>query len=327
MTVYEMWHNEVCEGHRWGQEWSELFTLGLPRELEELETLWKAAEPLSEADTEILKQILSLEICNWRLTDSIIELTEAIGKHTPSTTPIGHRNSVTPDRWAVVLAHQLSLQQYLWGKQKDSAFTMLLDTVDPERKVYDKVTKFLGEPNETKELLVQRLLYVMDWETTHFPWDSIYQKAQNAGIEVIEQRLNELNVDQEILKNMQWQNVDGRLQPCGHKFIRRMDILISSIGAEKWRGQIRFRGTDGLELAATLAEYLAPLLAWIKNDGSSKQFQKELPGATILYNLGDYDPAKLFLARLVRSHLSAQQIEAGIKGQERSSDRPWIKNA
>ena len=98
-------------------------------------------------------------------------------------------------------------------------------------------------------------------------------------------------------------------------------------GVEKWRGQIRFRGTDGLDLAATLAEYLTPLLAWIKNDGSSEQFQKEFPGSAILYNLGDYDPSKLFLARLLHSLLSAQQIKAGIKGQESASGRPWIKNA
>ena len=44
-TAKERWQNEVRAGYRWGREKPELFPKGLPRELEELETLWQAGGP------------------------------------------------------------------------------------------------------------------------------------------------------------------------------------------------------------------------------------------------------------------------------------------
>ena len=35
----EKWRAKMRAGHRWGQDWSELVTKGLPRELAELEAL------------------------------------------------------------------------------------------------------------------------------------------------------------------------------------------------------------------------------------------------------------------------------------------------
>lgn len=316
-SIEEQWRAEVSAGHRWGQEWSELFTEGLPRELEELDELWRAAAPLDAADAAVLEQVLALEICNWRLTEGILELTAAIGAHRPSPTGIGHRKSVTPERWAVVWAHDLALRQYLWSDQPADAFTPLLEVVDPDGAVRAKVADYLGERNEVKELLVQRLLYAMGWIVDHFPWGSTWHKAQNAGIEVIERRLQELGADPKIIERLRWHEVDGRLQPCSHKLVRRIDILVSSIGAEKWRGRIPMRGTDGLELSRVLDAHLEPIAAWLRDDGSA--LAEEEPGATILRDLGEPDPAKRFLARLLHSLLTSQQIEARIKGEERAA--------
>jgi len=318
-TIDEKWQAEVRAGHRWGQEWSELFTEGLPREIEELQALWQAAAPLDESDSAILDQILALEICNWRLTDSILDLTAAIGVHRPASGGIGHRRSITPERWRTVWAHYLALQRYLWGdRTMGDAFTPILEAIDPDRSVQEKIDEYLGERDEVKELLVQRLLYAMDWMVSHFPWGSTWQKAQNAGIKVIEDRLQELGADPDILRHLHWPTVDGRLQPCGHKFVRRLDILISSIGAKKWRGRIPFRGTDGLELSGALDAYLEPIAAWLQQDDSMCQHQEQEPGTTILRNLGEPDAAKRFMARLLSSLLTSQQIEARLKGEERS---------
>ncbi len=318
MTTYDKWQAEVRAGHRWGQEGPELFTEGLPRELQELEALWATAAPLAEPDAAIMDQIIALEICNWRLTDSILDLTEAIGKHTPAVRGIGHRASLTGERWATVWAYYLALQQYLWTDTAPEAFLPLLEVVDPDGAVRRKIADYLGERDETKELLVQRLLYAMNWVVSHFPWGSIWQQAQDAGIAVIESRLRELGAGPEFLAYLAWPVTDGRLQPCSHKWERRLDIIISSIGTGKWRGQIPCRGTDGLELARLLDDYLAPLAAWVRHPDRPDGPHEREPALTLRRHLGEADPTKRFLARLLHSLLTAQQIAARVKGEERS---------
>jgi hypothetical protein len=321
MTPYERWQAEICAGHRWGKKGPELFAERLPRELQELEALWQAAAPLADHDVAILDQVIGLEICNWRLTDSILDLTEAIGAHTPAACGIGHRMSITEERWTIVWAYYLALQQYIWANTTQDAFRPLLDVVDADGAVRQKITEYLGERDEMKELLVQRLLYAMHWMVSHFPWESPWHQAQNAGIAVLENRLQELGVEPEFLRYLAWPVTDGRLQPCSHKWVRRLDIIISSIGSGKWRGRIPFRGTDGLELARLLDDYLSPLADWLQHDDNTCRPQEREPGVTIWRNLGESDPAKRFLARLLHSLLTAQQIEARLKGEERSRAR------
>ena len=133
---------------------------------------------------------------------------------------------------------------------------------------------------------MQRLLYAFKWITSHFPWNSTWLKAQDAGIKVLDDRLRELGADMDFLKYLNWPTVDGRLQPCSHKLFRRLDIIISSIGAGKWRGRIPFRGTDGLERAKTLETFLEPVATWLQDDDAEKYQDKE-PGATLMRNLGN----------------------------------------
>ncbi len=323
MTATESkWHAEVSAGHRWGAEWSDLFTQGKPKELAELTALWEAASPLSEADHTIVNQIISLEICNWKLIDNIIDLTAAIGHHTPigNGDGIGHRESMSHERWEMAWAYYLALQQYLVGNGSSTdAFVPMLERVDPDGGIRAKIRDLLGEHDEAKDLLVHRFLYTMQWVVFRFPWGSLSQKVQHAGTKMIEERLRELEVDPEILKHLEWGCVDGRLQPCGHKFERRLDIILSSIGVKKWRGAIPMRGTDGLGLSQNLDTYLQPIMAWLSQDESLDQHRQQEPGRTIIENLGEPDPTKRFLARLLQSLLASQQIEARIKGEERAA--------
>ncbi len=312
----ERWKSEVRAGHRWGREWSEFFTRGLPREFDELEKLWQAAAPLGESDVAIMDQVIALEICHWNLNDGIVALTEAIGTHQPASAGIGH-GALSSERWTEIWAYYLGLQHYLWAKPEQDSFSPVLDKIDQDGTVRNKVSVYLGERNEVKELLVQRLLYSLNWITSRFSWNSTWHKAQDAGIKVLEDRIQELGGDMEILKRLKWHEVDGRLQPCSHKLFRRLDIIISSIGAGKWRGSIPFRGTDGLELAQTLDTYLEPVSAWIQ-DGETVHYQKTEPGSIVLSNLGKPDPAKRFLAKLLLSLLTSQWIAAKLKGEKRS---------
>ena len=42
--------------------------------------------------------------------------------------------------------------------------------------------------------------------------------------------------------------VDGRLAACSHKFVRRLDIIVSSIGAGKWQNSGGEKSKFGLKV-------------------------------------------------------------------------------
>jgi hypothetical protein len=249
----------------------------------------------------------------------MLELTAAIGTHTPATSGIGHRGPMTPQRWTQLWAYYPSPQDYLFplgrGPAGDSCLP-LLDLVDPDRSVRAKVRGYRDELSGLTELLAQRPLYALDWILSGYGWDPTRHEAANAAIGVIEDRLRTLGADAAILDHLGGAAVDGRLQPCSHKLFRRLDIILSSIGANRWRAGIPSRGTDGLALARELDTYLDPVLAWARRAEAGVRQHRELhPGSVILRNLGEGDPAKRFLARLLHSLLLCQQTAVADRGQ------------
>jgi len=107
---------------------------------------------------------------------------------------------------------------------------------------------------------------------------------------------------------------DGRLQPCHHKAFYRYDLIISSIGAGKWRAAMGRRRTDGLARADTLESYLAPIELWTK--GKTKTDDEF--AAKIQALLGAPDSTKLFLASLLVSLLRPQQLAAAELAKRRA---------
>ncbi len=89
---------------------------------------------------------------------------------------------------------------------------------------------------------------------------------------------------------------------------RRYDIIISSVGAGKWRGAMPRRGTDGFERAALLEEYLGPIERWV--DGGAAEEAAGDVAQRIRDLLAERDDVKIFLASLLASLLRAQQLFA-----------------
>jgi len=82
------WEQEYLASHRWGRlkQWFPddqkiIDEEKISQEHSRLKTLWKKAQPLSQPDNSILRAIINLEICNWRLEESILDLCKAIGAH------------------------------------------------------------------------------------------------------------------------------------------------------------------------------------------------------------------------------------------------------
>jgi len=147
------------------------------------------------------------------------------------------------------------------------------------------------------------------------------RKPHDAAVAVVEYEIRKLNPDGLILNalNLCGEGVptpegNGRLNPCSHKLFRRYDIIISSIGAGKWRGAMPLRGTDGFEREKVLEKYLVPIEAWINR---SRKKRKDKISLRIEHLLGKPDSVKIFLSSLLVSLLRAQQLAAHNRAEKR----------
>lgn len=297
----EIWEKELKAFYRWGE------TESAREEHMKLKQLWKKIQPLSDSSHRIMELIIGLEICNWNLENSILALCEAIGKDRLPSIRIGHRQSLTDARWKKVWGYYFSLKRWLNPhKGINVGYETLLRVCDPSGEIEKHVNRFLGKKDELKELYVERLCLAFEHITSFFSLDSAQGKSYQAAVLAIEGEIKKHEYDENILKALELNRVDGRLQPCNHKVFRRFDILISSIGKRKWRAGIPLRGTDGFARASTVDNYLLPIQSWIEGKGKSHEGE----ASEIHDLLGERDDTKIFLISLLDSLLRAQQSRA-----------------
>ncbi len=293
--IREAWEDEVLEGHRWGCHGQHA-----AEEHERLIALWQDAKPLDDDARELILQILCLEICNWRLEDSVLELCHAIGQGRPATFGIGHTDSITDERWRQVLAYHAALRSWQTAG-KPSAYDTLLKNIDASGSVRDRVFGMLGERSELKQLYVERFCLCLErWLREYLPPQHGLLCGHRAAVEALESEIRKRDDDGRILNAMRGDG-DGRLRPCGHKAFRRYDIILSSIGCGKWRGAMPACGNGGTRRADTLGACLAPIQAWL--DRTERRCDYDAI-------LGEPNPRKRFLVSLLVSLLRSQELSA-----------------
>ncbi len=311
---------ELLATHRWGRSAS-WFDKEDPRgkqELASLTELWQSCRPLDEAASKLLDQIRALEICNWRLEESILDLCAAISRKQPSDRRIGHLASVTDERWRKVWTYYAALRSWV-PRDVPAGYRALLQAVEPEETLQNRILTMLGDRTALKELYVERFCLCLEkWLSGYPPADSVQMKAHNAAVAAVEAEIQELDPERAVAPEAVLQNDgDGRLQPCNHKAFYRYDLITSSIGAGKWRAAMGRRRTDGLARADTLESYLAPIELWTQ--GKAK-IDDEL-AARIQALLGAQDSTKLFLASLLVSLLRPQQLAAAELARRRAESQ------
>jgi len=314
MKTLHAWEEEVLFPHRWGRH-------GNDGAIDELTHLRGLHELISASDVppeELLNQIISLEICNWRLEESITELCHGIGKNTPSPTGIGHMGSMTPDRWMRAWAYYLAVRRWLSlgslvganpGRQ---GFDMPLSLCDPDGSTTRHVESMLGAHTEIKDLYAERFCLCMELWVRGFPGaDSPQMVSHQPGVEAIEARIRALNPDANaILRAMDEEG--GRLEICHHKLFRRYDIILSSIGTGSWRGGIPEIGTTGFERASAVELALRPVISWIAGKAPANDDDKLIHEA-----LGGRTPGRIFTASLMVSLLQSGAESARNRAQSR----------
>jgi hypothetical protein len=297
----DLWEREVLARHRWGRHGG-----AAKGELARLRKLREAAGPLGRKCGAVLEQIVALEICNWNLEESVLALCRAIGAKEPAEFPIGHLASVTEDRWKEVWAYYLALRNWLPSEGK-GGYRVLLGTCDPGGAIEGRVRSLLGDRDDLKELYVERFcLNLAFWLGGYFSAGSAPGEAYRAAVAALEAKIKEREPEAKGLDVFDVEGAGG-WGPCHHKAFRRYDIIISSVGAGKWRAVMPRRGTDGFERAALLEEYLAPVERWVEGGGEGAGGDV----AERIYELlGERDNVKIFLASLLASLLRAQQLSA-----------------
>jgi hypothetical protein len=284
-----------------------------------LRKLREAAGPLGRKGTAVMEQIVALEICNWNLEDSILALCEAIGTQEPAELAIGHLASVTDERWSRVWAYYLALRNWL-PSEGEGGYHVLLRACDPDGAIEGHVRSLLGERDGLKELYVERLcLNLAFWLGGYFAGGSASWEAYRAAAAALEAKIAEREPEAKGLDVFDLEGAGG-WGPCHHKAFRRYDIIISSVGAGKWRAVMPRRGTDGFERAALLEEYLAPIESWA--DGAAEKASAGDVAEKIYQSLAERDNVKIFLASLLASLLRAQQIYARGLAERRMKENP-----
>ncbi|MFX1575357.1 MAG: hypothetical protein ACFFB0_21690, partial [Promethearchaeota archaeon] len=281
-----------------------------------LRNLWNKAHPLDQPGKDILKSILDLEICNWNLENSIMSICKAIGENIAPTIPIGHLKSITSERWNKLWAYYLALRSWL-PSLKSYGYESLQNICDPDKSVKKKIYELLDEHDSLKELYVERFCLLLEfWIGNYYFKKSPQLIAHQAAVNAIEKEILRKNPDNLILKAMKSEG-DGRLQPCNHKAFHRYDIIISSIGANKWRAIMPRKGTDGLERAALLDKYLQAIGSWIKDYKKIEEGDGDNLFQKIRTLLGEPDNKKIFLASLLILLLRPQGIAAKLLAEKR----------
>jgi hypothetical protein len=305
----EMWEQEILAGHRWGRQGDE----AAARELARLRARWARIQPVGETVRQIVDQIAMLEICNWDLEESILALCAAIGSGLPAQRGIGHRRSISARRWQQIWAYDAALRDWLAADGPPNGYDTLLALCDASGEIRQHVRALLGERTERKALYAERLCLLLEFSLyDHFPPGSAQLRAHTAAVAALEEALQAHASDPNLVNAMHLAEDHGYacypgLELCHHKLFRRLDILASSIGAERWRGAMPRRGIDGFERAALVERYLAPIERWI--DGQAENGEDDL-AREIAASLGTDDETKRFLAAFLASTLRPQGLAA-----------------
>lgn len=321
MDRQESWEQEICARHRWGRHGDRAH-----EEHRRLKKLWEAAQPCDEPCQVIMNQIISLEICNWRLEESILALCTAIGAKRPPLFKIGHMASMTEERWKMIWAYYYTCRQWL-SSGVMSGYEVMLEACDPDKAIQNHVIGMLGEKSELKILCVERLCLCLEFMIGgQCSCGSPVGRTHEAAVKAIAKEITRHDPEASMLKGFifnKQHNTYAGLSLCHHKLFRRLDIILSSIGAGTWRATMPIRGIDGFERADMLERFLVPIEFWLGERGEPDVYAKDELFQEIQTLFGELDGQKKFLASLLVSLLRAQQLYAKNLAEQRAQEL-WL---
>jgi hypothetical protein len=279
------------------------------KELQKLDELWENAQPMTDDELYSVSQITWLSRCNWNLEPSINSLIEAIGEGERAKLRIGHNYSITKDRWNKVWAYYLTLKQWLHVQGRYTGIPTLLDYCDPEHIIKSRVVGLLGKKTKLKALYVELFSYFLEFQLMgkNHPDDSAKNMATKAAVQSLINDVKKFEYDKMILASVQINPEtlsEGKLrwyEVCHHKFFRRCDIILSSIGENEWRGTFKERGSERKKLRELLLRYSQILDSWVSNSSGADELM-----TTLHKSLGKQTSKKIFQVSFLNAFLKGQ---------------------
>jgi hypothetical protein len=270
-----------------------------------LRSLWEAAQPMTEVGIRIIGYIRSIRECNWRLEQSVWDLCKAIGRDDTTGLLYGHSRSITDARWQRFWAYYTTLQNWLPKNFDPGGYAALLRTCDPTRQVQKHVLEMLGERTDLKELYVKRFCLWLEWTVLGGMFRLVSSRgiAHTAAVNAIEEKIREQDPDLFLLPWIQ-EDGQGHTELCHHKAFRRYDIIISSIGAGKWRARVPEESTAATELLDMHDRFLQAIETWIEDSSPDEAGDVQRKVHELL---GQPSPGKRFLAAFLSAVLTAQR--------------------
>jgi len=254
--------------------------------------------------------------CIWRYDypDNFLSICRVIGEM--KAYPARCHYQIGIERGRELNAYASALLNWIKGEQSF--------TTEQEREITAEVFKILGIRNQLKEKLVERTylgLINRHIDCSFFGYDSTKTKVTISPFSSQrltydwQSRIHEL--EREIMREMGSEGYNflgepgGVEPPCHFKYIRRLLILIGSIGVLKWRGYVppidpKMKGRRELTHS-----YLTTLESFFKRKGISHEKldkQEEDLREKILKSLGESDTIKKWLAFSLWKNLKNQTL-------------------
>lgn len=215
--------------------------------------------------------------CIWRYDypERVHQICRAIGGGADTLGRCHYQ--VGTDKRDELTAYALAMQKWLGMKGSERNLPAGVGAV--QEKVAERVFSLLGERDGLKELLVERTLIGLC--SRHIDCSFFGSDGSGKPIEVFpshalnpgrdwHERMRML--EHEIQTRLGGRSYDflcevgGAEPPCHFKFIRRLEILIGSIGCLSWRGQVPPKDSRVSGRRELTQQYLAVLHAYWSDD-------------------------------------------------------------
>ncbi len=210
------------------------------QDLREINSMEKKLGQLSREQLDL--RVIADFCCIWRYDypSRVTQICGIIGGN--SNTALRLHYQVSPSRRLEFIQYAEALKAWLEGVQEDG----------DSGEIFKKVYRFLGEKDKLKELLVERTYLGLSYRFLNCSfWGRITGGDPVSLLPCFAQELPENwknrmgNLERKIRSKMGSSAssflcaVGGSSEPaCHFKFMRRIDILISSIGVLEWRGNL-----------------------------------------------------------------------------------------
>lgn len=248
---------------------------GTDKEIEEINEMEFSIGNLSPEIQDIRAMIDFCCIWRYDYPERIHHICRAIGG-SGSTISRCHYQ-VGTDKRDELTAYARALKKWLEQDIDENEFS--LKDKDLEEEIEKKVFSLLGKKERLKRLLVERTLHGLvtrNIDCSFFGTDkeekSVSLDPCNALRLPEDWRSRMSMLESEIKKELGRKAYDflcevgGADPPCHFKFIRKVDILIGSIGCLKWRGYLPPRDSKVSGRRKLTKEYLSIMYSYWKND-------------------------------------------------------------